>query len=450
MKENIDSLIAGADSVNITPRGSLYLAGYPFVERMSAGVHDPLLSTALFLSTGSERVIFIANDVIFVGKETVARVRRRVSQQTGVPERNIMVTATHTHSGPSTVTFTAGTQDPLLPAINTDYVHFMEEGMIAAACNAVDKAVPAEIGLVVADATGIGTNRHDPLGASDMEVPVLLVRNSLDKNPIACMVVCSMHPTVLHEDSVLYSGDFPGLAKTIIQKDCLGDACPILYHIGAAGNQSPRHITKENTFREAKRIGEILAQAVIKAIKNIEYDNEVSIDLFQHFIDLPRRKFPDAKDAKTQLDRAAKTLEELRKTGATRQAVRTAEVNWFGAVESLHLAELSKNNALADVYRNCLPAEIQVIKIGSWSFVGWPGEVFVEYALAVKAEYKDAFIITLANGELQGYIVTKEAFEQGGYEASNAIFDYTSGEMFVAETLDILKTIHHDESVSRH
>ncbi len=449
MKENSNRLIAGADSVNITPKGSLYLAGYPFVERMSTGVHDPLLSTALFLSNGTESVIFIANDVIFVGKETVARVRSRVSRQTGVPEKNIMVTATHTHSGPSTVTFTAGTQDPLLPAINLDYVHYMEEGMFNAACNAVDKAVGAEIGLAVADATGVGTNRHNPLGPSDLEVPVLLVRNLFDKTPICCMLVCSMHPTVLHEDSILYSGDFPGLAKLIIQEELLGDACPVLYHIGAAGNQSPRHITKENTFKEARRIGNVLAQAVIQVISSIEYQNDVSIQSFQHFIELPKRIFPGIDEAKKQLEHSAQQLKTSRMMKASRQEVRTAEVNWFGAVECLHLAELSEKKALGHVYQTCLPAEIQVIKIGPWSFVGWPGEVFVEYALAVKEKYENAFIITLANGELQGYIVTKSAFEQGGYEASNAMFDYTSGEMFVAETLDILKTIHHDASVSR-
>jgi hypothetical protein len=39
---------------------------------------------------------------------------------------------------------------------------------------------------------------------------------------------------------------------------------------------------------------------------------------------------------------------------------------------------------------------------------------------------------------MQGYIVTKEAFDEGGYEASNAMFNYETGEIFVDKTLEIL------------
>ena len=125
-----------------------------------------------------------------------------------------------------------------------------------------------------------------------------------------------------------------------------------------------------------------------------------------------------------------------------------AEVNWFGSVESLHLAELSELNALEEVYDSCMPAEIQIFEIGPWRFVGWPGEIFVEYAMQVKEQSDNTFVITLANGELQGYIVTKDAAEQGGYESSNAIFDSTSGDVLVSETLRLLKKNHGDEPVS--
>lgn len=431
-------LLAGAESINITPNESLYLAGYPFVQRFSTGVHDPLHSSALFLSDGITRIIFLANDVIFVGKESASRVRRKISHKTGVPEKNIMVTATHTHSGPSTVTFTAGTQDPLLPKVNQEYIQCMEDGMVKAAICAFQKAVSAEVGLGIADVTGIGTNRHDPKAASDMDVPVLLVKNFLNKKPIACMVVCAMHPTVLHEDSTLYSGDFPGLGKSILQNEYLGKDCPVIYHTGASGNQSPRHVTRENTFEEAYRLGNILARAVGKVISRINCSPDMAIITLQRYVDLPKRSFPEIETAKKHMREAEKKLHEFKSTNKTRQEIRTAEVNWFGAVESLHLAELSKSNALEEVYKACMPAEIQVFKVGPWSFVSWPGEIFVEYALQLKNEHRNIFIITLANGELQGYIVTKEAVDQGGYEALNAIFDHTSGDLLVSETLHLL------------
>jgi hypothetical protein len=77
--------------------------------------------------------------------------------------------------------------------------------------------------------------------------------------------------------------------------------------------------------------------------------------------------------------------------------------------------------------------------IGSWTFVGWPGEIFVEYALAVKGEARDTYVISLANGELQGYITTEAAATEGGYEAANAIFAPQSGQVLVETTLRLLR-----------
>jgi hypothetical protein len=111
-----------------------------------------------------------------------------------------------------------------------------------------------EVQLTVADGSCVGTNRHDPAGPADPEVPVLLVRDRDSQKFLAAMVVCSMHPTVLHEDSTLISGDFPVMARRYLQEHVLGGDCPILYHMGFSGNQSPRHVTRSNTFDEAARL----------------------------------------------------------------------------------------------------------------------------------------------------------------------------------------------------
>ena len=83
--------------------------------------------------------------------------------------------------------------------------------------------------------------------------------------------------------------------------------------------------------------------------------------------------------------------------------------------------------------------EIQVFTIGPWKVIGWPGEIFVEYSLQIKKRIPNTFVISLANGELQGYLVTKEAFHEGGYEASNTLFDPQSGELLVRRTLQLIE-----------
>jgi len=105
------------------------------------------------------------------------------------------------------------------------------------------------------------------------------------------------------------------------------------------------------------------------------------------------------------------------------------------------MAKAAAQGRLSQVYEAALPAEIQIIKIGQWAFVGWQGEIFVDYALSLKKLFTDTFVISCANGELQGYIVTKEANDEGGYEASNALFSYKSGDIMVQKTAELLRTM---------
>jgi hypothetical protein len=70
--------------------------------------------------------------------------------------------------------------------------------------------------------------------------------------------------------------------------------------------------------------------------------------------------------------------------------------------------------------------------------VGWPGEFYVEHGLALKSQVPDTFVVTLANGELQGYIATPDAVAWGAYEATNAIFSVGNGPRFVEKSLELL------------
>ncbi len=46
-------------------------------------------------------------------------------------------------------------------------------------------------------------------------------------------------------------------------------------------------------------------------------------------------------------------------------------------------------------------------------------------------------MISLTNGDLQGYIVTPEAAAAGGYEATNAVFAVESGDVLVTAALNM-------------
>jgi neutral ceramidase len=430
---------AGAWSVDITPNDSQFLYGYPHVERYSTGIHDPLLSSALYFSDGHTEVLFVANDIIFVSKAMSRRARRRIEKSTGIPVENIMITATHTHSGPIVTDSLSDESDPVVPKADRKYVRRVEDGIVKAARNAYGKAESAQVGLTIADGTGVGTNRRDPAGPADLDVPVLVVKSADGERHIACMLVCSMHPTVLHEDSTWVSGDFPGMAKRYLREHVLGGTCPVIYHTGPAGNQSPRHVTRANTFEEAERLGAVLGRAVEKSMGRIRYTSRTSLKCIRDFVELPRRAFPTVEEAEEKLAKAIQKLRNLRRSAAASQQVRSAECDWFGAEETLTLAKAAAEGRLEAEYKKNQPSEIQIIRVGPWTFVGWPGEVFVEYSLAVKEKFANTFVIALANGELQGYIVTEAAAAEGGYEASNSFFSYRSGQVLVDRTLAMLK-----------
>jgi neutral ceramidase len=435
-------LIAGAATADITPRDRQFLFGYPFVERYSTGVHDPLLSSALFLFDGRTPLMLVANDAVFIGRDTSRRARNRIEERTGIPAAHVMITATHTHSGPLTVDTLGSELDPVAPRADAKYVQFLEDGIVDSAVKAFESTRPAEIGLATANGSGIGTNRHDPAGPSDPEVPVLAVRDRQSGEFLAVMLVCSMHPTVLHEDSTLISGDFPAMTRRYLQESVLGRDCSVLHHTGPSGNQSPRHVTKANTFEEALRLGQLLGSSVANVIQSIAWTSEIPLSCANKLINLPMRTFPTVCEAQQQADKAAKRLEMLRRTCADCRQVRTAECDWFGAEFGLKLAEMAEAGSLSEKIAAVMPAEITLMRMGPWSFAGWPGETFVEFSLTVRSSHRDCYIISLANSQLEGYLVTEEAVRHGSYEALNALFaSPDSGLAMVKATHELLGII---------
>lgn len=407
---------------------------------MSTGVHDPLECAAFYVRETRGAALFIACDLIYFDRDFAAEVRGRIASVTHVPVDAIMLTATHTHSGPVTTNNLCNSTDAVVPKADPAYLRWVSDQIVAAAAAAEAAAEPAELGLAVARADGVGTNRHDPAGPTDPEVPVLVARSIADRRILACMVSYGMHPTVLHEDSTLVSADFPGFTRRWLRGSVLPVSCPVIYHLGAAGNQSPRHLTRANTFAEAQQIGGNLGRCIASAIAGLSsFTSNASIFARRRMVELVARCFPAIEVAGEQLDRTKARFDELRAADAPRPQVRSAECDVFGAEKTAVFARAKADGRLAEAIDRASPAEIQVIQIGRWTFVGWPGEFFVEHGLALKAAAPGGtFLITLANGQLQGYIATPAAVAQGAYEAANSIFAVENGPRFVEQTLSLL------------
>ncbi len=438
-------LQAGAATIDITPPKPMFLHGYPHVERISEGVHDPLYASALVLDNGEVQIGFCAVDVVYISKEITQKVREKVEAATGIPGQNLMISATHTHSGP--VTFSDIFDDPVVPKADPEYLAFLADKLAKVTIQAFENKREARIALTTADGTGVGGNRRSKTDATDPEVPVLVVRDAQTERLLTLATIYCMHPTVLHEDSRLYSADFPGYTRTYLRQE-FGKDVILIYHTGPSGNQSPRHFIQSNTFAEAQRLGFLLGKRIAESVNRLKTDDFsdwVPLSIRHALLMLPKKSFPSVKEAEQKLALARKKLEYLRHSGAPPSEIRTAEVDWFGAEEFLQLAQMAANGELDRVYASILPVEIDVIRIGSDFFVFLPGELFVEYSLQIKAQSPQrTFVVSLANGVLAGYLVTEEAEREGGYEASNGIFPARAGKAMVENAIAMIKKMIDD------
>jgi neutral ceramidase len=434
-------LLSGFGRADLTPDTPCFLAGYPHVARTATGLHDPLLASALVLESAGTRVALVSIDWLFVSAEWVRLCRERVASATGIPARAVLIAATHTHSGPLTAEVLAWREDPVVPPPDPDYLEESLRRVTEAVAEAVRSLRPAEARWVRADVAGIaGGNRIDPRGAEDPEAGLLVLRDAGGGPVRQLLTVYGMHPTVLHEDSTLYSSDFIHYTR-----DHLENAFPgarVVYLNGVCGNQSPRRVVRGQTFSEAERIGVALGGKMAEAIRTappVSTGGGFEIEVLSAGLSLRGKHFPDPGTAREKLEAARLREQHLRASGAGHAEVRTAECTVFGAEEVYTLAKAEAEGAVEALRQRYAQAEVQVIRLGPCALTAWPGEFFAEYALSLKeAAPLPVFPVSLANGELQGYVVTPEAEAAEGYEAQMSLFPAETGGAFVRETLRLL------------
>lgn len=136
-KEAEGELQVGFGRADITPQFSTMLWGYPGQQtRWSNQVLDPLYATCVsFTDAQNNTILTYTVDLLYCGG-SVAMAKKDISNATGVAPQNIMISATHTHSGPVTETNDAGTEK---------YVAYLQEQMVAAAVDAMADRKSAEM-----------------------------------------------------------------------------------------------------------------------------------------------------------------------------------------------------------------------------------------------------------------------------------------------------------------
>lgn len=371
----MSGLNAGAAVQEITPSKSVFLVGYPHVDRWSTGSHDPLSVSASAIQNDSTTILTAAVDLLFVNPWTARRWRSAVAEKLNIPQENVFISCSHTHSGPHTCEVLEWGPSPVVPPVDADYLEFVQQQIVNAASQALASARPAEAAWTSTLIDGVGGNRHDPLkGASDKEAGILVLREENSRKIISVSVIYGMHPTVLHEDSTLISSDFPHYTRLELQEN-LGEAIPVLYHTGPAGDQSTRYDVSGQTFSEAERLGRKMGKTITTAVKTLQdrnFSTEAALESKIAAVTLPRRKIPSVEECRTALDDYRRVFEELKESGAAHGPVRTAECDVYGAEETLYLAQCQANGELERFLSKYDPIDIQVMQIADVFWLVFP------------------------------------------------------------------------------
>ena len=118
-----------------------------------------------------------------------------------------------------------------------------------------------------------------------------------------------------------------------------------------------------------------------------------------------------------------------------------ANLKLLGSEDQLGYVRMQKKGIKVELLSDEAPAEIQVIRLGGTLIVGVQGEMFVEYALYIKAVagFGTVIVNELANGCLPGYLYTPESLVTGGYETDTSMLGENFGKHLVDKVFDLKK-----------
>ncbi len=431
---------------DITPKPRMIIPGY-FEARFVTGALDNLY-TKVMVFEGDEGAFVMAEiDCINLERDDILRMRLGIMEACGIPEENIHISATHTHTGgPMFDWYSAGARNPI-------YLTMLIDATVEAAKAAFDARVPAKIGFTKTELEGYSWIRryrmkdgsmetnpgrpHDvlePIGTPDNSVIVGKVTDESGKL-LAFISNYGVHLDMVSGTKV--SADYPGEISRCV-KEKFGEDVISFFFTGPCGNTNHFNGSAEKTPGMYDNIhiktGKALFDKICEVEGNIELSSDVKVKGGRDFFTAKRRT-PTEENLKSAND-----------------YVRGITDDFIGIPRYMNLPDSAKNvvaKATIDAYyypTSTIDTEVAAVTIGDAIFAFWPAEVFVEFGKELRAEFadKNVFIAELSNGSIGCYVTTEAAVAEGGYEPSITGVDMVepkTGTLFVEKTSKIVKSL---------
>jgi len=383
---------ASAVKVDITPSSSKWLAGYP--PRQSTGVHDPIFHRVVAMDDGATQFFLASSDLCLFVPSVYDEFALQLKKETGIDPVQVWWSVTHTHSAPEVGPH--GLARIMMPERyghepDVQYTATVQRSLIDAIKEARSKLTPARLAAGTGfSSANINRRARDPKGAISLGLnpdgPVdrqigLIRLEKTDGAPIALVANYSMHATALGSQNKLISGDAPGTVTAYLEEKF---GAPVLFVNGAAGDLAPIY-TVQPDFRAAhiSEFNVLLGDKILAANSSIRPTGaEVRLRPLEKIVETPRRKgFGWSNEIGNYLKAADG------ETGVIRMPVRFLILN-----DDLAL----------------------------WAA---PVELFCEISLNIRnrSPYANTFYFGYTNGWF-GYLATKKAFQEGGYEPRTSPF----------------------------
>lgn len=447
-----DTLLAGAATVDITPAIGAPMGGYGARQGVAEGIAAPLRCHAVVFDDGTTALGLAVCDLLFATRDLTALARQFVGEMLGWRPEQLMVGATHTHSGPAGLTC----------AQDAAYVTMAARQVAGAIRLAFEGRAPARLKYAEAAVSSISQNRRHPDGPIE-NVTRLLVAEAVDgrlnDGVLATVLNYACHATVLEHDNLRYSPDFPGAAVDVLRGIVGGQA---LYLQGCAGNINP--VWMRHDQEEARRIGAILGAAGARSVnearplghgqwavnlswledteKEVTAGREVAagrIGALSRSVALSLRAArPTTQELEKQLRTVTAQLSaaagdvDVRRTLSPRRAALEAELFFTHHPDFYNLQPAGPEGVEE--------AEVQVFRLDpQTAIVGLPGEPFIEIAdeLRQRSGLSNLIVAGYCN-EAVGYIPVAAEFPDDGYEVGCARYEPRAAERLIEAALSAL------------
>ncbi|MBP5530802.1 MAG: neutral/alkaline non-lysosomal ceramidase N-terminal domain-containing protein [Lentisphaeria bacterium] len=406
---------AGFGVADITPRVGVQLYGFgPYLNRCGIAVRDRLEARAAAFESEGKRVVVVGCDLCVINDEIIAKARKIIrAAHPELEDRDILINASHTHSGPSLSIDYGGWGYPDPP-----YAILLPRRIARAACAALDALEDVEYSLGIVPCEHIGLNRvHDkdcpPLAdvlkpdwtpakpeLTDTECRVLKFTRR-DGSLAGFVAHFGCHPVVCCQQCRYIHGDYPAVAIHELMRQYQGAVGVFLQ--GAEGdiNSGCVHKPEPESMLALDVFAGRFANAVrrgLDAAKPVDDHTIRSCSKIAHFT-------PDELFTEEEMDRIYAENEALFDAPDATDSdgdLRMAAVNLVGLERMREIMRRGEQPGTS--------GEVHGVRLGPCAILGSPFETMqgIRREVDAKAQAPVPLVTSLCDGTL-GYASDREA-----------------------------------------